>query len=159
MYTTVFPMWGNSLDDMVFTVELPLVRATPYLAYEISTYEVPYPNGHVTIRLEAGGKYGMHTQNGEMFELGECKGLEPRVCKGGVFYNSQGLDCARSVIGHGDTRRVCQARLTDRPIGQPVVLAALPGNTFIVLSWGALREHCPAELNALMSYFVGHTQY
>ena len=145
-HTRVVPLWGEGRDNLVFKVELPLVRPVPYLGYLIKTYEVPYSNSTTTVRLQAEGSYGLDTQTGEMFRPLACIGENPQVCRAGPLYSSGGLDCARAVISGRDPTATCKVQVTTRQSSEPRILAGDEPNRLVFLTWGeTLTEHCTGQ--------------
>ena len=145
-FAQLTPLWDESLQDLIYKTELPLVRPVPYLGYDVHTYEVPYVNSTTTVRLQAQGQFGLDTQNGDIFKPSGCKGENPIVCKTGPLYQSHGLACARAVISGRLTSNNCNVQVNDRPNSYAVVLADNSPSNLVIMSWGeAFVEHCTGQ--------------
>ena len=151
----LIPIWSDLDNELVFKVDLPLVRPVPYLKYTISAYPVPYINTTTTVRLQAEGIFGLDTRNGDMFVPSNCLGVNPEVCYTGPLYQSGELSCARAIIAGRDPREVCTITITSHVKDQAQIIDdAL--DQVIVMTWGeTFTEHCTSKAEVIHDILPG----
>lgn len=97
----------------VYQIELPFVRNTDYLLYELKSFPVPTPNStDMQIVLEK--HIATDTTTGSWFVPQGCRGHNPSLCRTGALYKDA-YPCERGlVLNHRPDRNICKLRRVSR---------------------------------------------
>ena len=132
MYVTLKPMWANS-NFLIYEASLPFVRPSKFLLYSLQTWPIPTEK-HYSVKIQAEGKFGYNTQNGELFEAESCQGHNPLVCVADPVWGDEGLPCIRGLLlGQKQAMGSCHVEIIN---STETVIARLSLNEYVISTMG-----------------------
>ena len=91
-HVSLVPVWEDT-RRLVFKAQLPLMDKIRYAHYGIRSWPVPVNGSRHILQVQTPEDVAVDTQRGGIFELHDCTGNEPAICRSGPIYGRGRLLC------------------------------------------------------------------